>query len=411
MKTNGFKQERFRPRGLRTAIIGLSFLAAGYAAFACPVPNVFQDSFTELNPAFKTEDPSIVQVRDKKLALQPPEGKAAPRVYTNDIYDRVEICAKVSIAKPEDGIYGGLIFGAKNYASYYQLSISPAKGTAQVGRSWNGSWLFPIPAKEFAAVKRGPGEVNELRIAVDGPRTSVYINDQKFGTFLGDPPEGGGQVGVYGESQDKARGVWIFSDFGISKMRVSSNPPLPSGPAFEDNFATLQKGWTAAADIAEMLSVKDNKLVVQIPPGSGPQLLYGNDAHSSGEVRLKLAVDSCKDAEQCWGGVVFWAIGTSSYSFRISPLTGKAVIYRFSGGRYVAPVPEQDSPAIKKGIGETNELRLIFNGSQATAYINDQKFAAFNAQAPEDGGLIGFLFQSSNESPAAWSLAQFKYLR
>ena len=405
----GFKYERSRPFGLTTGMIGLSFLASACAAFACPAPTLFQDSFSELNPIFKSDDGSI-QLHDKKLIFQAPEGQGMPRVYGSEIYDHAEVCATISAAKPEPESRAGLIFWAKNYSSYYVFEVNPAEGTAIVARWVNGSWLHPVPAREFAAIKRGPGDSNELRVAVDGSRATLYVNDQKFGTIQGSAPEGGGQVGLYGDSSAKAKTCWTFANFGVSKVRFNSNPPLPAGPTFEDNFAKVPADWIFTDD-SILVSAKDNRVTIQNPPNASQRLPYNQDAYSSGEIRVKVTLDACQDGSMCDGGVTFWGTAKSHYSFTVSPLTGKASIVRFVDGRWLNPVPSQESPAIKKGLGQTNELRLAFNGSQATAYINGQKFATYNGQAPEDGGTVGLRVQSPTESPSTWGFTEFKLIR
>jgi hypothetical protein len=399
-----------RPFGLRTGLTGLLFLATGAAVFACPASNVFQDNFTELNPVFKTTNNEI-QVRDKKLIVQTPEGLAYPRIYNNDIYDRVEVCTTISTDKSQEGSNAGLIFWAKSYNSYYVFLVTPATGTALVARRVNGTWLHPIPSKEFAAIKRGDGETNEIRVAVDGGRATLYVNDQKFATLLGTAPEGGGQVGIDAEAPEKTKSTWTFSDFGVSKLRASANPPLPAGPVIDDNFAKLQSTWTGNPELASWLSLKENKLMVQLPQNISQNLNYSMDAYSSGEIRVKISLEACQDASLCSGGLVFWSTPKSNYSLNISPLTGKVYVARYVDGRYLYPVSERECSAVKKGLGQINEVRVVFNGSQATAYINDQKFASLDGQAPEDGGVVGMTIQSPTASPAAWSLSEFKLVR
>ena len=71
------------------------------------------------------------------------------------------------------------------------------------------------------------------------------------------------------------------------------------------------------------------------------------------------------------------------------------------------PPPGRKSDAIKQGLGQTNELRLVTQGNVATFYINDQQVTAIHGFPPTGGSLLG-LHAESGASSYTWQFSEFK---
>jgi hypothetical protein len=93
------------------------------------------------------------------------------------------------------------------------------------------------------------------------------------------------------------------------------------------------------------------------------------------------------------------------------PISGKVGVTRWSGGRFLHPVELQESPAVKKGPGAVNELRVVFSGTQATAYINGQKFADFTGQPPDGGGEVGIFAECLGKAASTSSFQNLSLRR
>jgi len=112
-------------------------------------------------------------------------------------------------------------------------------------------------------IKRGVGQTNELRVALGDGQATLYINDKKFGTLIGNQPDDGGQVGVFAQS-GKEPSSSQFSAFGLSKLRPVQNPSV-SDPIFEYDFSTAPPEWASWQGV----SVKDRELFVKPEAGQG----------------------------------------------------------------------------------------------------------------------------------------------
>lgn len=199
---------------VRIAVVSLVF----QTAWVCPAPDLFKDDFSTLYSGWKAAaDPSLLSAKEGKLTVNVPATSAQPLLYTNDSYDRVEVCVQATpTSSMESGV--GIVFWATGYDSYYVFNVS--NGKAWVSRQWNGDWLRPIPMRDSADIKRGVGQTNELRVALGDGQATLYINDKKFGTLIGNQPEGGGQVGIFAQSS-KEPSSSQFSAFGVSKIRLT----------------------------------------------------------------------------------------------------------------------------------------------------------------------------------------------
>jgi hypothetical protein len=67
------------------------------------------------------------------------------------------------------------------------------------------------------AIKTGADAVNRLRVVASGGKATMYINDQELTTITGQPPDGGGFIGVESSTWEKTPHVWEFSNLVIKK--------------------------------------------------------------------------------------------------------------------------------------------------------------------------------------------------
>ena len=195
------------------AVAVMVFLFAARDAMACKGSEViFEDGFTTMDPAWG--EPSNRQsVRDGKFVIEPEAEKLWSAINQANVFGDMDACVKVTIAKSDDVSWGGgLIFWAKGYDDYYYLLIN-GDGWFAVRRWTNGRALDPVPWRQNAALKKGVGQTNQLRVVTKGNEATVYINDTQVVSFKGQPPQGGGFIGVIGN----APSVWEFSELKVTK--------------------------------------------------------------------------------------------------------------------------------------------------------------------------------------------------
>lgn len=209
------------------AVSVMVFLSTTRGVLACKGSQVlFEDNFTTMDPAWG--EPNDKQsVADSKLVIKPEAGKIWSVINQANLFEDMDACIKVRIAKTDDPSWGGgLIFWAKGYDNYYYLLVN-GEGWFAVRRWVNSRSLDPVPWRENAAIKKGVGETNQLRVVTSGNQATVYINDTQVVTFKGQPPQGGSFIGVLGNSPS----VWEFSELKITKPLSGSAPSetAPSG--------------------------------------------------------------------------------------------------------------------------------------------------------------------------------------
>jgi hypothetical protein len=197
--------------------VSIIFLVVTKDALACKGSQVlYEDNFATLDPAWGAQNDKQ-SVKDGKLVIQPEVNSSWSDINQGNVFEDMDACVKVVIAKADDPTWGGgFIFWAKDYNDYYYLLIT-GDGQYAVKRWVNGRSLSPVDWRESPAIKKGVGQTNELRVVAKGNQATVYINDTEVITFKGQPPQGGGFVGVRGSSAEKSPIVWEFSDLKITK--------------------------------------------------------------------------------------------------------------------------------------------------------------------------------------------------
>jgi len=200
-------------------LVGLTVLSLAKTVLACKGSEVlYEDNFTTLDPAWGEANANL-NVTNGKLVIQPDVNTSYPVINQGNIFEDMDVCVNVSLTKSDDPNYGGgLIFWAKGYDDYYYLLVT-GDGWYTVKRWTNKRVLEPVSWRQNSALKKGLGEINQLRVVTKGNEAKVYINDTEVVTFKGQPPQGGSFVGLTGNSPANVqnKNVWEFSDLKVTK--------------------------------------------------------------------------------------------------------------------------------------------------------------------------------------------------
>ena len=202
---------------LHLLVFSIMFLSVTRSALACKGSQVlYEDNFSTLDPDWG-EKSSNLSVNNGKLIIQPEVNKGYSVINQGSIFEDMDFCVKITLAKTEDlsGTSQGFLFWAKSYDEFYYLYV--IDGKFSVARWVGGRWLYPVPSRENAAIKKGIAESNQLRVVTKGNQATVYINDTEVVTFKGQPPQGGSFIGMRGESPSNSQAVWEFSDLKVTK--------------------------------------------------------------------------------------------------------------------------------------------------------------------------------------------------
>jgi hypothetical protein len=202
------------------AILTLTSVVPAMAA-TCPGTPVFQDAFTTPNSTLNIEPApeATVTVKDGKaevVFLQ--QGKERIEQYHGAPYGDVNLCLTIATPatdKAEDQS-AGLVFWATDYNNYSMLEVSLSGQLTVIQEASGGNFQHLLPWHANAALAKGAGASNTLRVQTKGNVATFFVNDQQVGTVTGTPPSGGGLVGFYASSSSTSLSTWDFSGFSVA---------------------------------------------------------------------------------------------------------------------------------------------------------------------------------------------------
>jgi hypothetical protein len=209
---------------MRSHAIVMAILSIAAVLAAAPIVSACEGNQVLLQDDFKTMASNWgpasdnQAVKDGKMVISPTLNATYVTLDGGYLFTDMDACVDVAITKGGPKLvhtYGGLAFWATSYQNYYELMIGPS-GTFGVDRILPGR---RVPIMQFAtssAVKSGIGQVNRLRVQTKGNSATLYINGTKLGTINGQPPQGGGEIGITAQAGPKTRDVYEFSNLKIT---------------------------------------------------------------------------------------------------------------------------------------------------------------------------------------------------
>src|SRR5580693_2481849 len=189
---------------------------------------LYEDNFAHLDPSWGPPGERL-NVEGGKLTLKPAPNSTQSILNQSNVFDDADIRVEVTMPAGDANIPGGLIFWAKDHSNFYCLCIDAA-GYFKISRYVTDRWLQPVGWIENAAISKGVGQLNKLRVVTKGRQATAYINDKQVTTFDGQPPQGGGCVGVSGGSPENAQNTWQFTNLQVMAVPQSTALSTPAAP-------------------------------------------------------------------------------------------------------------------------------------------------------------------------------------
>lgn len=172
-------------------------------------------------------------------------------------------------------------------------------------------------------------------------------------------------------------------------------------PQFEDNFESLDPSWGEAEDYG----VADGKFFIVTKPDSWRTVLNLSNVFNEIDAAVSVACVRLEDAKEASAGLAFWAKDYSSYYAFAVGIDGRYTVARFAENRWLTVIDRKPHDAIKKGLGQANDLRVVTNGRTAALYVNGVQVTTFKGQPPAGGGAIGLMADSYSAKPARFEFA------
>ncbi len=194
-------------------------------AFACHGANVkLLDDFTSASSGIWASDDDF-SIASGRLRLRPAAGSSALVIDKGDLFDNVDICVDVTApeARNTDAARGGLVFWFDSDETappglgdkFYAFELTP-DGRAGITRVDRGKSQAPVPLRKAEGFRAGAGAPNTLRLTLKGREGTAYLNDRPIFSFQGDPPPGGGNIGLFGRSEPLAADIWTFANIMVT---------------------------------------------------------------------------------------------------------------------------------------------------------------------------------------------------
>jgi hypothetical protein len=173
----------------------------------------FEETFESLSPQLGNVT-STLFAQDGVLVAKPSAGFVTRLFYNGVIFEDADISVRVRQVEGKSQDYGvGLNFWAEPPAFYAWL-ITPS-GSYMVARYTGAKWSNPIPWRTSEAIKKGIGEWNKLRVVTKGKQATFFINDAEITSIRGQPPEGGGLIGLEANSPKEETLTWELDDLRV----------------------------------------------------------------------------------------------------------------------------------------------------------------------------------------------------
>jgi hypothetical protein len=164
---------------------------------------------------------------------------------------------------------------------------------------------------------------------------------------------------------------------------------------FEDDFEFMDVSWGAPT---EAIFVEDGKLIISEYMG----IVNFQTQTKGADVCADLTILEAPDVPNSPIGLVFWFKDWENYYILHYWADGWIELRRIQNGN-VSYIFTEESMALKKGVGETNNIQLSLRPKDATLFINGTEVKRFKGKQPKDGGVVGFYGSSPEEAPAKFA--------
>jgi hypothetical protein len=189
---------------------------------ACPGTVMFQDPFASPDPLLNVPSSAAAQFATQggkgELTIQ--QANSGQMVGYSGLYGDADVCATFTTQATDkaEGQMSGILFWAADYNNLFLLEYNVSTGQVEVAQRTGGNWVLTLVSAPSAAVVKGMGKTNALRVQTKGNLATLYVNGQQVETLTGQPPAGGGFVGFYAESESTytAKETWDIGNFTVA---------------------------------------------------------------------------------------------------------------------------------------------------------------------------------------------------
>lgn len=176
---------------------------------------------------------------------------------------------------------------------------------------------------------------------------------------------------------------------------------LDPSASFQEDFKKPDPQWPIDGKTTYFV---DHQLAIKPDASYGfwitmPGFVFKNATYC---VDVKTPSDATDPGTTATGGPVFWLIDNSNfYNVDVYP-DGSYRVRRAMNSADNVILPKSKFEKINAGPGALNEIRVVALNNLVTLFFNGEKATEFRAQAPKDGGKVGFHADSDQNKPSEW---------
>lgn len=359
-----------------------------------------------------------------QMVIAPEKNRLLSWLYSSVRYSNATICAVVRSPREVNKLDGwakaGIVFLAADYENYYTAQVY-LDGTYRVYRRLAGEWIQVVARGRSEHVRAGVGAVNKLAVITRDKTAEFHVNGHKLADFQVQPPENGGAVGLYGESEEDRSAEWRFLE--IAAMEDGAQTPRPAsararaaatgklvcgkeaGAAFADDFSKPDSGWGASAAQA----YRDGTMALDVEAGKVRAMLYLGLRYASATACTNYLWPKTPSQEKdsSAAGIAFWASGYRTYYQASVYRDGTYDVFRLLDGKWLPVQRRTASKDILREPDAVNQVKVLTDGNRGTLYINSVKTAEFWGQPPSTGGAVGLFAQANRDTAGEWRFTSF----
>jgi len=208
--------------------------------------------------------------------------------------------------------------------------------------------------------------------------------------------------------------VLVLAKTGILPIfNGNSNPSSNTAQAFTENFQNNDRNWTIGTLNNLTASINNNQYALQIKNATNGQTYFPHPALGTLPDKFTLTVkieETQADQNTSFYGLAFRESqnasgGVSSYALAIYP-NGTYAVLKFdpNANNGFIPLGQSNQPfsAIKTGLSQWNELKVVVNGSSFAFYVNGTPLPDTNTPDTSlTGGQLALLVSGTNATFAA----------
>jgi len=169
----------------------------------------------------------------------------------------------------------------------------------------------------------------------------------------------------------------------------------PDNALFEDDFEFMDPSWGEPSDA---FFVEDGALVIKGFAGMANQLTKNEGAN----VCVDMTIVDAPVPENSPIGLVWWWESWENYYYLFYWADVAYVEVRRVVKGKETNVLSMETLALKKGVGQTNQIELKLKPKDVTLVINGTEVKRFKGKQPQGGGQIGVYGSSPEDKPATY---------